>query len=271
MPSPEKEPIPGYDLAGTVVVAPPSSPFQPGSEVYARSNYFRSGCAREFTIATTEELAFKPRNLDWVHAATVPLSALTAWQALFIQAGLSKSGEKGLQRKRVLVTAASGGVGGWLVQLASWAGYEVVGTCGPENVELVRKLGATEVLDYRTIGLKEWVEADETRKVDAVIDCLGGKTLGECWACMKDGGALVSINQPPEQVQPKDWAGTNVKNLFFIMEPNGKQLEEVTKLVEQGTCEPVLDSVWKFEQYDAAFKKLDGGHARGKIVLRIRE
>lgn len=269
IPDPEsKILIPCDDMAGTIIAAPPSSPFKVGDEVYGRTNYNRTGCAAEYAIGRTEELALKAKNLTWPEAATVPLSSLTAWQALFIQAGLGDFSPELYHGKRVLVTAASGGVGSWAVQLAKLAGAEVVGTCGPKNIDFVRSLGATEVLDYTTTDVKEWAQA-KSKKVDLVLDCVGKKTLEGAWWAVKDGGVLISINQPPEQVRPADWNGKDVRNFFFIMVPDGASLAQISKLVEDGKCKPVLDSVWPLEKFEEAFKRLDSGHARGKVVIDL--
>jgi NADPH:quinone reductase-like Zn-dependent oxidoreductase len=272
--------IPCPDLAGIVISAPSDSPFQPGDEVYARTNYIRPGNAREYSIAVTDELAHKPKCLSWVQAAAIPVSAQTAWQVLFIHAlgttGNGNGGEMDLEAakvawagKRVLVTAASGGVGIWLVQLATMLGAEVVGTCGSRNVELVRSLGAKEVLDYRAVDLREWAVQSPSNKVDVVVDCVGGKALGDAWWTVKDGGVVLSIYQPPLQVCPDGFEGTSVKDLFFVMQPVRRQLEEISKLVEKGVCRGLVDSVWPLEQYEEAFKRLDGGHAKGKIVFDL--
>jgi NADPH:quinone reductase-like Zn-dependent oxidoreductase len=268
-----KQLVPCYDVAGTVVTAPSSSPFHVGDEVYARTNYERAGCAREYTIALTEELAYRPQGLSWAESASVPLSALTAWQALFVHAGLNidtgagigKQGERA--SKRVLVTGASGAVGMWVVQLARLVGAEVVATCGSDNVEFVKSLGATEVVDYKTTSLKEWAHMDENDKVDVVIDCVGKGSLKDAWWCVKDGGVLMSIYQPPEQMKPADWTGSDVKNLFFIMEPNGPQLQKITDLINRGKFQVNLDSVWALEEYEEAVKRLESGRTRGKVVL----
>jgi NADPH:quinone reductase-like Zn-dependent oxidoreductase len=260
--------IPCDDVAGVVVAAPPSSPFKVDDEVYARTNYFRTGCAADYAIATTAELALKAKNLTWAEAATVPLSSLTAWQALFIQAGLGDFSPELYRGKRVLVTAASGGVGIWAVQLAKLAGAEVVGTCGSKNIDFVRSLGAAEVLDYATTTLKEWAQG-EGKKVDLVLDCVGKKSLEDAWWTVKDGGVLISIFQPPEQVRPAGWTGKDVRDLFFIMESDGASLAQISKWVEEGKCKPVLDSVFPLEKYEAAFKRLDSGHARGKVVIDL--
>jgi NADPH:quinone reductase-like Zn-dependent oxidoreductase len=268
--NPAKEPIPIDDVAGTVVAAPVNSPFPVGSEVFARTNYNRTGCAAEYAIAVTEELALKPRNLSWEEAVTVPLSAMTAWQALFVHGGLGING--GSRGKRVLVTAASGGVGVWLVQLAKVAGCEVIGTCGPDNISLVRDLGANEVLNYRQTRISDWVSADATtRKVDLVIDLAGGSALHDAWFAVKDGGKVISISPPPDQVRPDGFKGKDVEHLFFIMQPDGKQLGNISKLVEEGKCKPVLDSVYNFDEFEKAFARVDGGHAKGKVVIRVRE
>ena len=260
--------IPCYDVAGIVVSAPPLSPFKVGDGVYGRTNYYRTGCASEYAIGRTEELAFKAKNLSWAEAVTVPLSSLTAWQALFVQAGLGDFSSETYRGKRILVTAASGGVGSWVVQLARLAGAEVVGTCGPSNVDFVRSLGATEVIDYTKTDLKEWGTA-EGKKVDLVIDCIGKKSLEGGWWCVKNGGVLISIYQPPEQVKPDGWSGKGVRNLFFIMVPNGPALTQISTLIEGGKCRPVLDSVWPLEKYENAFQRLDSGHVRGKVVIEL--
>ena len=267
-PPPARELIPCYDLAGTVVTTPDASPFRPGDEVYARTDYVRPGCARDYTIATTRELAHRPKGLSWVESAAIPLSSQTAWQALFVQAGFGDLESGNWKGKRVLVTAASGGVGLWVVQLAKLAGATVIGTCGPDNVELAKSLGASEVINYRATDLKDWGQS-AGNKVDVVIDCVGKKSLEDSWWCVKDGGILISICEPPKQVQPEGYDGKDVKELFFIMEANGAHLEAITRLVEAGTCRGFVDSVWPLEQFNEAFKRMDSGHARGKIIIDL--
>lgn len=133
-----RELVPCYDMAGTVITALSDSPFTVGNEVYARTNYYRTGTAQEYSTAPTGELSLRPKRLTWAESATVPMSAETAWQALFVHAGLKPKAGAGAKGKRIFVTAASGGVGTWVVQLARWAGAEVVGTCDPANVEYVK-------------------------------------------------------------------------------------------------------------------------------------
>ncbi|KAL2819563.1 hypothetical protein BDW59DRAFT_181644 [Aspergillus cavernicola] len=268
-----RELIPCFDMSGTIITAPDTSPFRPGDEIYTRSNYLRNGSASDYTIGATEEIALRPKGLSWVESTAIPLSAQTAWQALFVQSqvgGIESGAWKG---KRVLVTAASGGVGMWVVQLAKVAGAIVIGTCGPDNVQLVKSLGADEVVDYRKMGLKEWVGGGggggEGGKVDVVIDCIGRKSLEDAWWTVKDGGIVLSIFQPPKMVVPDGCEVKDVRDIFFVMGPNRAHLEAITRLVEEGRCRGFVDSVWPLEQFGEAFKRLDGGHARGKIIIDL--
>ncbi|KAJ5612665.1 hypothetical protein N7510_005859 [Penicillium lagena] len=264
--APGKEIITCDDVAGVVARAPEGSPFKAGDEVYARTSYYRPGCARDYAIATTDELAVRPRKLSWVESAAVPLSAETAWQALFKHAGIGKFNSPNWKGKRILVTGASGGVGTWIVQIASLTGAEVVGTCGPGNIDHVRALGATDVLNYRSIQLSEWGQSP-VNKVDVVIDCIGGQSLEDAWWSLRENGVIISINQPPEHRRPTGFAVSGVKDLFFIMEPSGADLAEITKLMDKGKCRPVVDSVWPLEQFKNAYERLESGHARGKVIF----
>ncbi|KAF2843006.1 alcohol dehydrogenase [Patellaria atrata CBS 101060] len=269
--NPDKEPVPAYDVAGTVIISPLGSPFKPGDAVYTRTNYFRTGCAREYAIVLTEELGRVPGHLTWEEAASVPLSAMTAWQALFVQSGIGELHDKSWQGKRVLVTAASGAVGNWIVQLATLAGAEVIATCGPKNVDFVKNLGAKVVLNYRDIGIKEWFQSDSVRQVDVVIDCVGNTPLEESWYAVKSGGIFMSIVQPPNQKRPSDVDIPDVRNFFFIMQPDGRQMSYISQLLEEGKVHPVVDSVWTLEEHEDAFERLNSGHARGKVVFKIAD
>lgn len=176
---------------------------------------------------------------------------------------------KGREKKRVLVTAAAGGVGLWLVQLGTIAGLEVVAQIGSvENERFVRRLGAKETINYKEVSLKQWAER-EGDAVDIVIDCIGGKALEDAWYCVKDGGSLISIVGSPEERKPEDVGKQDVKNLFFIMTPNGTQLAKISKLLDEGKCSVEVDSIWKLEEFEKAFERLDTGHARGKVVVNV--
>lgn len=273
----DKEMVPCQDLAGTVVAAPCTSPFQSGDRVFCRTSAERAGTAREYALAKVGELARIPAGLGWVDAAATPLSALTAWQAVFGHGGVEVAALKGDEgargrngRMRVLVTGASGGVGSWVVQLAALAGAGVVAVCGAGKEEGVRKLGAVEVVDYTKTSVDEWVAVDpEAREVDLVVDVVGGKTLAGCWAAVREGGVLISVNTPPDMVKPAGLEKKVEKSLFFIVEPLGSNLAEIADLILAGQVAPVVDSVWPLEQFEKAFDKLESGHAKGKIVIQV--
>lgn len=262
--NPEKEPVPVYDISGTIVTAPSSSPFKPGDEIYARTNFQRTGSGREYTIATTEELALRPKNLSWAEAASVPMSAQTAWQALFEKANLRPEPGLGGQGKRIYVAAASSAVGQWLVQLATWVGAEVIASCGSNNADLVSSLGAKQVISRGT-DMRQW--AAENEKADIVYDCYGKKTLEDAWWVVKEGGTLISIVQPPEQMKPVGFGLKNITNFFFIVEPIGAHLIEITKGLEEKRFSPTLDSVYPLTKFQEAFEKVASGKTRGKVAL----
>src|SRR6266513_1634409 len=180
--NPRALPIPGRDLSGVVEeVGYGVSTLVPGSEVYAMLDYCCDGAEAEFTIALPHELAPKPGTLDHVQAAAVPLSALTAWQGLFEYAKL-------VAGQTVLIHGAAGGVGVFAVQLARWAGAQVIATASKRNRDFLCELGANEIIDYTTTRFEEVVQG-----VDFVFDTVGGDTLQRSWQVIKPGGVLVSV------------------------------------------------------------------------------
>lgn len=147
------------------------------------------------------------------------------------------------------------------MQLARIAGLEVVAQVGSaKNDEFVRALGALKTVNYKTTSLKEWAERDGP--ADIVFDLVGGKTLEDAWYSVKDGGTLISIVEPPDGRKPEGLKTKVVKNEFFIMTPDGQQLAEVSRLLNEGKCEAVVDSVWDLEDYEGAFERLNGGGSR---------
>ncbi|KAK4097478.1 NAD(P)-binding protein [Parathielavia hyrcaniae] len=286
----DKEPVPCQDMAGTVVSASSSSSssssrFAPGDRVYCRIDASRPGAACDYALPRASSLARIPQGLGWVEAAATPLSALTAWQALFVQGTLDvaavKAGDEVAAvaarekngRVRVLVTGAAGGVGSWVVQLAALAGAgAVVAVCGRGKDEGVWALGATEVVDYTQTSIEEWVAADPgAREVDLVVDMVGGRTLAGCWAAVREGGAMVTINTPPQYGKPEGMTKKLSKELFFIVEPLGSNLAEIGELIEAGRVRPTVDSVWEFADFKKAFERLESGHAKGKIVIKVSD
>jgi NADPH:quinone reductase-like Zn-dependent oxidoreductase len=248
-------PIPGHDLAGVVAeVGPGVTSVSVGEAVNALTDFHRDGAEAEYTIALPAELAPKPHSLDYVQAAAVPLSALTAWQALFIHAELSAG-------QRVLIHGASGGVGTLAVQLAHWAGAHVIGTASARNRDLVRQLGADECIDYTT----ECFE-DVVHEVDVVLDTVGGETLERSLGVLRKGGMLVSIVGSPTAEQA---AAHGVRATAFVVQPDRKQLIRIGELLDAGRIRPVIEAVMPLPQARQAYERQHGGHAGGKVVLRV--
>jgi NADPH:quinone reductase-like Zn-dependent oxidoreductase len=293
----DKTPIPGQDVTGTVVQSNSGS-FHPGDAVYCRITANRPGGAAEYTLARATELALKPRTLSWADAAATPLSALTAYQALFEQGTLSTDGlpgaggstedneEKKKKKRdaararnaaqRILITAAAGSVGGWAVQLARLAGAgSIVAVCGSDNsAAAARALGATEIVDYTASGgVSAWAAASPAaREVDLVVDCAGGETLAGCWGAVRAGGTLVSICQSPDEVRPADVGAEKregVRTLWFVVESRGRDLDIISRLLELGGCRPLVDSVVGFDDFERAWDKVEGRHAKGKVVVLV--
>jgi NADPH:quinone reductase-like Zn-dependent oxidoreductase len=256
--SPRALPIPGRDLSGVVEeIGPGVTTLTRGSEVYAMLGYGRDGAEADYTIALPGELAPKPRTLDYVQAAAVPLTALTAWQALFEHASL-------VAGQTVLIHGAAGGVGVFAVQLAHWAGAHVIATASARNRDLLRELGANEIIDYTTTRFEE-----EVHGVDLVFDTVGGDTLRRSWQVIKPGGMLVSIVSPPP---PADVAkGHDVRFVWFVVEPNRDELVQIGTLIDAGQLRPIIDTVFPLAQARQAYEQGAKGHTRGKVVLSVVE
>jgi NADPH:quinone reductase-like Zn-dependent oxidoreductase len=248
--------IPGRDLSGVVEeVGPGVKTFVAGSQVYAMLGYGRDGAEAEYTIALPSELAPKPGVLDHVQAAAVPLTALTAWQGLFDRASL-------VAGQTVLIHGAAGGVGVFAVQLARWAGAQVIATASARNRDFLRELGANEVIDYTTTRFEEVVQ-----QLDVVFDTVGGDTLQRSWQVVKPGGMLVSVVSP----RPSDDVakGHDARFAWFIVEPDREQLIQIGELIDAGHVRPIIDTVLPLSEARRAYEQGAKGHTRGKIVLRV--
>jgi NADPH:quinone reductase-like Zn-dependent oxidoreductase len=249
-------PIPGHDLSGVVEeVGPGVSTLARGSEVYALTAFDRDGAEAEYTLALPSELASKPRMLDYVQAAAVPLASLTAWQALFDHAHL-------VAGQTVLIHGAAGGVGVFAVQIARWAGAHVIATASARNRDFLRELGANEIIDYTTTRFEEVVQ-----DVDIVFDMVGGDTLQRSWQVVKQGGVLVSVVSPRPSFE--EAKAQNVRPVWFVVEPNREQLIQIGALIDAGRIRPIIETVLPLAQARQAYEQAAGGHTRGKIVLRV--
>ena len=251
--APRQLPIPGRDVCGIVEqVGDDVTDVALGHTVFGMLGYGRDGAAAEYTIVLPGEVAPRPRTLDDVHAGAVPLSALTAWQALFEHAHVAAG-------QQVLVHGAAGGVGTYVVQLAHWAGARVLATATRENTAFVSELGADVVIDYTAERFD-----DVARDVDAVFDPVGGDTLTRSWNVVKAGGHIVSIvSSPPQPPYPR----ADVEFSFFIVEPSAAQLRNIADLIDGGHVRSVVDSSYPLAAFRQAYDRAEHGHPRGKVVL----
>jgi NADPH:quinone reductase-like Zn-dependent oxidoreductase len=252
-------PIPfilGWDFSGTIdQLGPGVTPaWKTGHEVYARPDIGRNGTYAEYIAVKASEIQHKPKTLDHVHSAAIPLAALTAWQAMF-DAGQLRAGQ------RILIHAAAGGVGTFAVQLAHWKGAYVIGTASKSNHDFIKELGANEVIDYQTTRFE-----DAVRDVDVVLDAMAGETRDRSWQVLKKGGVLVSILGQPSQ---EDAARHGVRGAGIFVQPNAAQLQELANLADNGTLRPIVDSVLPLADAARAHEMNQTLHTRGKIVLRV--
>lgn len=269
----------GNDLAGTVErVGAGVSQFKPGDEVYARPDDDRIGTFAEFIAVSAASVALKPHNLTMVEAASLPLVALTAWQALVETAQL-KPGQK------VFIQAGSGGVGTVAIQLAKDLGAFVATTTSTPNVAWVKDLGADVVIDYRQQDF-----ATALHDYDVVLNSLGKEELTRSLQILKPGGHLISISGPPTPAfaaaRGLAWPLKQVMRLlshgirskakqkgvtysFVFMRADGAQLGTITSLVESGAITPVIDRVFPFEETQGALAYVESGRAKGKVVVEL--
>jgi len=253
--------------------------YKPGDEVYARPDKNRIGTFAEFIAVSEDDLAIKPKSLTMEEAASIPLVGLTAWQAL-IEKGKLKKGQK------VLIHAGSGGVGTFAIQLAKHVGATVATTTSTANIDLVRRLGAEIVIDYKKDSFEEIL-----RDCDVVLNSLDGETLKKSLRVLKPGGNLISISGPPDPEFARQLGLSRMLELvtrllsfrirrqakryqvnysFLFMRANGDQLRQIGSLIETGAIRPVLDRVFPFESTKEAMAYVEKGRAKGKVVIKVR-
>jgi NADPH:quinone reductase-like Zn-dependent oxidoreductase len=271
----------GNDVAGVVVrVGKKVKRFKPGDEVYARPDKDRIGTFAQFIAMNETDVAMKPRNLTMEQAASIPLVALTAWQALVEKAQL-KRGQK------VLIHAGSGGVGTFAIQLAKHLGATVATTTSTANLGLVKSLGADIVIDYKRSDFEKLLSG-----YDVVLNSLGKDTLEKSVTVLKPGGKLISISGPPDADFAREnglnWLLRQVMRLlslgirkrakrqrvsysFVFMRASGEQLGQITPLIESGIIRPTIDRVFPFEQTSEALAYVEAGHSKGKVVIKIAQ
>jgi NADPH:quinone reductase-like Zn-dependent oxidoreductase len=246
--------IPCHDLSGVVAeTGSEVADWRPGDEVYSLVAFDRPGAAAEYVATAAADLAAKPSGVGHVEAASVPLGALTAWQALHEHARLQPG-------QRVLVHGGAGGVGIYAVQLASLYGARVTATASARDAEFVAGLGADEVLDYTRRF------EDHVHDVDVVVDLVGGEVMARSWPVLRSGGILVAIAEEPDG----DHGGRDdVRDVYFVVKPDGGQLRELAALVSKQQLRPAVSAVFGLADLTAAFRAQRPARAPGKVVIKV--
>ncbi|TCM50075.1 NADP-dependent oxidoreductase [Kribbella sp. VKM Ac-2568] len=267
----------GNDVAGTVIgVGAKVQGFAFGDEVYARPDKDRIGTFAERIAVAEADLALKPASVSLEEAASLPLVALTAWQAL-VERGNLQPGQ------RVLIHAGAGGVGTIAIQLAKHLGATVATTVSTGNVDFVRELGADFVIDYRSQDFEQLLDG-----YDLVLDSIGGKNLEKSLRVLRPGGKAIGIAGPPDSAFARELGANPVLRLvmtalssgirrqarrlgvkyeFLFMRASGDQLRQITALVDSGVLRPVVGRVVDFDQTIQAVQSLGKGGIRGKAVI----
>lgn len=270
----------GHDVAGIITQAGKNvKRFKVGDEVYSRPSDYHIGTFAEYIAIPEKDVALKPKNLTMEEAASIPLVALTAWQALVEIANLKKG-------QKVFIQAGSGGVGTIAIQLAKYLGATVATTASEKSFEMLRHLGADVLIDYK----KEDFESI-LKNYDVVLNSQDSKTLEKSLRILKPGGKAISISGPPTPAFAKaigtPWMVKFIISLisfgirkkakklgvdysFLFMRADGKQLQDISKLLEKAVIKPVVDKVWPFDQTNEALQYVESGRAKGKVVVRMK-
>ncbi|WP_339172838.1 NADP-dependent oxidoreductase [Paenibacillus sp. FSL H7-0943] len=270
----------GNDFSGIVIqVGKNVKKFKIGDEIYGRPRKDRIGTFAEYISVHEEDIALKPHNLSFEEAASFPLVGLTSYQALHDILQLT-AGQK------VLIQAGAGGVGTFAIQLAKAMGIYVATTTSDAGAELVKSLGADQIINYKTEAFDKILQ-----NYDGVFDTIGGETLEKAFKTVKQGGQIVSVSGLPNARFGKEYGAgfikTNifrlitrklskleakhkVKYSFLFMKPSGSQLEIISELIESGQIKPVIDQVFPFVEAQKAMEYSESGRAKGKIILKIK-
>lgn len=270
----------GHDVAGIVIqVGKNVKKFKVGDEIYSRVPDFCIGTFAEYIAINESDVALKPKNLTMEEAASIPLVALTAWQALVENSILNKG-------QKVFIQAGSGGVGTIAIQLAKHLGATVATTASTKGFELLKNLGADVLIDYKTQEFETML-----KDYDVVLNSQDNTTLEKSINILKTEGQIISISGPPTPEFANEiglpWylkfvlsllslsirrkaKKQNVDFFFLFMKANGSQLEKITQLIEADIIKPVIDKIYTFEQTNDALKYVESGHAKGKVVIKIK-
>lgn len=254
------QPLPlilGSDISGEIVATGPGvAELRAGDPVYGVTNPRFVGAYAEYALASAVMVSNKPTTLTHVEAASVPVVAVTAWQALFDHARL-RAGQT------VVIHGAGGAVGSYAVQLARQAGAQTIATAGTDDISFVRALGANTIIDYRTQRFEE-----EIQGADAVIDLVGGETQDRSFQVLRRGGKLISaVSKPDERLAARH----GVEAAFFLVDVTSQNLSEITRLIDGGKLTTKVGAVLPLADAREAHLMLEGKRPqpKGKIVLAI--
>ena len=247
--------IPGYDIAGIVEkTGAKITKLKAGDSIYAYVLW--GGGYADYAVATEGEATAKPKSLNYIEAAAVPLVALTAWQALIDTAKLSAG-------QTVLIHGGSGGVGSMAIQIAKARGAKVIATASTSNQELLKQLGADVAIDYTKTKFE-----DVAKDVDVVLDSVGKDTLARSYGVVRKGGIIATLVAEPDQAE-LDKHG--IRGAAISVKPNASELAEITKLIEEKKIKPVVSQVLPLTEAVKAQEQAATHHTRGKIVLKIAD
>jgi len=245
----------GWDVSGVVEAAGSRvRNFSIGDEVYGRPFPTTNGAFAEYLVIKAGQIALKPKSIDHINAAAVPLAGLTAWQGLFKHGKLEKG-------QRVLIHAASGGVGSFAVQFAKWKGAYVIGTASADNLAFIKQLGADEAIDYQNDRFEE-----KLNDIDLVFDLIGKDTQQRSLQVIKPGGRLVTTVMPQFKDEAKD---KHIQLEGFTAQSYPDDLEQIAGLIDEGLVNPVVSAVFSLEEVQQAEALSAKSHTRGKIVIKV--
>lgn len=249
-----KDAVPGHEFSGVIAaIGQDVEDFKVGDAVYGMNDWFADGATAEFCITLPQNIARKPATLSHEAAASVPIGALTAWQGLLDRAKLQPG-------ERLLVHGGAGAVGVYAVQLGHNRGAHVIATASGRDIDFVKQLGAEDAIDYQASRFEK-----EVGGVDVVFDTVGGDTLNRSWDVLKPGGRMITIASDSEGT-----ADHRMKDAFFIVEPNQKQLIEIARQLDAGDLRPFVKATLALNEASDAYSgavRNKGGY--GKIVIAV--
>ncbi|MCT4787517.1 NADP-dependent oxidoreductase [Exiguobacterium aestuarii] len=246
----------GWDVSGVIQeVGANVIELKVGDEVFSRPDIARQGTYAEYVAVDAHLVVKKPASLSFEEAASLPLVAHTAWQVMF-EVMDAKPGD------RIFIGAGSGGVGTVAIQLAKAHGLYVVTSTSTPNVDWIKKLGADEVIDY-----KQQNPAEIVRDFDFVFDTMGGDGQSKLYQMLKENGMLVSISTPPNEEEAEQ---AKARAEYVFMQPTGERLKKIAEAVEKNELKPVIDRVFDLEDTKQAHDYGEEGHAKGKIIIKVK-